>query len=103
MKELTEFLVRSLVDEPSEVRVEMKELQDRGAYIGENHPSRYASGNEIRPASTSKSVVIEISVAKEDMGKVIGKRGRTINAIRSLVKAAAIKENLHVEIELMEE
>ncbi len=102
MKELTQFLVRSLVDEPAAVRVEQKELQARSPYMSEN-PSRYASGNELRPPATAKSVVIEISVAKDDMGKVIGKRGRTINAIRSLVKAAAIKANLHVEIELLEE
>jgi len=75
MKELLETIARSLVDHPEEVRV-----------------------NEIENDST---VILELSVAKEDMGKVIGKQGRIAKAIRTVIKAAAIKENVKAVVEIV--
>lgn len=75
MKELLEFIARELVDEPDEVRVEETD-DDRG-------------------------VLLTLRVAKDDMGKVIGRGGRTARAIRSIMKAAAVREGIrhtHVEI-----
>ena len=75
MKELLEYLARELVDEPDEVRVEEAE-DDRG-------------------------VLLTLRVAKDDMGKVIGRGGRTARAIRTVMKAAAVREGIrhtHVEI-----
>ena len=76
MKELLEFLARSLVDNPDEVRVEETENDDM--------------------------VVLRLSVAKEDVGKVIGKQGRIAKAIRTVVKAAATRENKKVNVEISE-
>ena len=75
MKELLEYIARELVDEPDEVQVEEVE-NDRG-------------------------VLLTLRVAKDDMGKVIGRGGRTARAIRSVMKAAAVREGIrhtHVEI-----
>ena len=75
MKELLEYLARELVDEPDEVQVEEVE-NDRG-------------------------VLLTLRVAKDDMGKVIGRGGRTARAIRTVMKAAAVREGIqhtHVEI-----
>jgi len=76
MKELVEILAKSLVDNPDEVIV-----------------------NEIEG---TQSIIIELKVAPEDMGKVIGKQGRIAKAIRTLVKAAAIKENKRVVVEIIQ-
>lgn len=76
MKELVEILAKSLVDNPDEVVV-----------------------NEIEG---TQSIIIELKVAPEDMGKVIGKQGRIAKAIRTLVKAAAIKENKRVVVEIIQ-
>lgn len=70
------FLATSLVDEPEEVRV--REMQ---------------SGD---------SVIFEVSVAADDMGKIIGRRGRVARAIRSVTKAAAIREGKRVMVEIVE-
>ncbi len=75
MKELLEIIAKNLVDNPSAVTV--KET---------------VNGN---------SVLLELSVASEDMGKVIGKQGRIAKAIRTLVKACAIYENKRVIIEII--
>jgi len=75
MKELLETIAKSLVDNPDEVRI-----------------------NEIDNENT---IILELSVAKEDMGKVIGKQGRIARAIRTVVKAAAIKENVKVVVEIV--
>jgi len=75
MKELLETIAKSLVDYPDEVRI-----------------------NEIENDNT---IILELSVAKEDMGKVIGKQGRIARAIRTVVKAAAIKENVKVVVEIV--
>ena len=74
MKQLLEVLAKSLVDKPEMVVV-----------------------NEVAHEHT---VVLELSVANEDMGKVIGKQGRIAKAIRTVVKAAAVKENKKVVVEI---
>lgn len=66
MKELVEMIAKSIVDQTDMVRV-----------------------NEVQG---EKSVILELSVADEDMGKIIGKQGRIARAIRTVVKAAATKE-----------
>ena len=53
--------------------------------------------------SERQEIVIKLSVAKEDMGKIIGKQGRIAKAIRTVVKAAAIKENKRVTVDIVEE
>ena len=75
MKELLELLTKSIVDSPDDVSI--KEIE------GE------------------KAVVYEIKVEADDVGKVIGKHGRIINAIRTIVRAAAVKEGKKVSIELL--
>lgn len=75
MKELVEILAKSLVDNPEEVQV--------NEVIGE------------------QSIIPELKVAPEDMGKVIGKQGRIAKAIRTVVKAAAIKEDKRVVVEII--
>ncbi len=76
MKELVEVIAKSLVDLPDEVVVTETE-------------------NE-------KSIVVELRVAQSDMGKVIGKQGRIAKAIRSVVKAAASKEDKKVIVEIIQ-
>lgn len=66
MKELVEFIARSLVDDPTQVRVVQKR---QGATVN-----------------------LKLYVAKEDMGRVIGKRGRVANAMRVLLRVAAAQE-----------
>jgi len=75
VKELLELLTKSIVDKPDEVSISEVE--------GE------------------KAIVYEIKVAESDVGKVIGKHGRIINAIRTIVRAAAVKEGKKVSIELL--
>lgn len=77
MKELVEVIAKSLVDHPDEVVVTERE--------GE------------------RTLVVELTVAKSDMGKVIGKGGRIAKAIRSVVKAAATRANRRVVVEIAEE
>ena len=76
MKELVEVVAKALVDNPDEVVVTETE-------------------NE-------KAIVLELRVAQSDMGKVIGKQGRIAKAIRSVVKAAASKEEKKVIVEIMQ-
>ncbi len=78
MKELVEVIAKSLVDHPEEVTVTVTETED------------------------DKSIVIELRVAQEDMGKVIGKQGRIAKAIRSVVKAAASRADKKVIVEIMQ-
>ncbi|SFB27318.1 KH domain-containing protein [Clostridium frigidicarnis] len=75
MKELVEIIAKSLVDNP--------ELVDVNEVTGE------------------QSIIIELKVSQDDMGKVIGKQGRIAKAIRTVVKAAAIKENKRVIVEIL--
>jgi uncharacterized protein len=76
MKELVEVIATSLVDHPEEVVVTEKE--------------------------TDKSIIVELKVAPEDMGKVIGKQGRIAKSIRTVVKAAAIKDDKKVVVEILQ-
>ena len=76
MKELVEVIAKSLVDYPDEVNVTETE-------------------NE-------KAIVLELRVAQSDMGKVIGKQGRIAKAIRSVVQAAASKEDKKVLVEIVQ-
>jgi len=75
MKELLEYLARQLVDEPDEVEVEQFNEDDG-------------------------TVVLELAVAEDDYGKIIGKGGRTANALRTVVKAAAVKEGCRVLVDI---
>lgn len=76
MKQLIEYIAKALVDNPDEVKV-----------------------SEIEGEKTS---VIELSVAKEDLGKVIGKQGRTARAIRTILSAASTKNNKRAVLEILE-
>lgn len=49
-----------------------------------------------------KSIILELKVAKDDMGKVIGKQGRIAKAIRTVMKAAAVKEDKRVSVEILQ-
>ncbi len=75
LERLTDFLARSLVDDPESVEVSSTEPDD-------------------------SRVDLEIRVAQEDMGKVIGRQGRTIRAIRNVVKAASVKAEKRVSVEV---
>ena len=76
MKEFVETIVRALVDNPDQVQVQEIE--------GE------------------RTTVYELRVASSDLGKIIGKAGKTIKSIRTLVNAAAAKERKRVVLEIIE-
>lgn len=76
MQDLVKYMAESLVDKPEEVKVKQTESE--------------------------KTVVIELSVAREDMGKVIGKQGRIAKAIRAVVKAASTKSRKKYVVEIVE-
>lgn len=76
-KELIEYIVKSLVDYPDDVIV--------------------------REVTGEKVVIIELSVIDEDLGKIIGRYGRTLKAIRTLLYTAGLKANKKVILELIEE
>jgi hypothetical protein len=76
MKELVEFIARSLVDHPESV--------------------------DVKQVDGEQSIIVELKVAPEDMGKVIGKQGRIAKAIRTIVKASAMKENKRVVVEIID-
>lgn len=75
MRELVEYIAKNLVDEPDKVVVKERE--------GENE------------------IILELSVASDDMGKVIGKQGRIAKAIRTVVKAATIKSPKKYIVEIV--
>ena len=75
MKELVEFIAKSLVDDPSQVHV--------SEIVGES------------------SVILELRVGPEDMGRVIGKGGRTVNAMRTLIRVLAAKQGKRVTLEIV--
>jgi len=77
MKELVEFIVKSIVDQPDEVQA--VEVQ------------------------SGASTIVELTVAQPDMGRVIGKGGRIINSIRRLVQVAAARQGKRVSLELIED
>ena len=76
MRELLEFLARALVEDPDAVEVE--EFEENG------------------------DLVYEISVADDDLGRVIGKGGRVANALRSVAKAAAVKQERRVIVDILD-
>ena len=76
MKELVELIAKALVDDPDSVVVNEREEK--------------------------KTTILEVHVADSDMGKVIGKQGRIAKAIRSVVKAAAAKEDKKVIVDIMD-
>ena len=76
MKDIIEFIVKALVDDPSSV--EIKEV------VGE------------------RVTIYELRVAKADIGKVIGKRGRTAGAIRTILNAMSTKQGKRAELEIVE-
>lgn len=77
MDELLAYLARALVDEPEAVAVERFDEEDG-------------------------TVVLELSVADDDYGKVIGRGGRTAQALRTVVKAAAVKEQRRVLVDIVD-
>jgi len=77
MKELVELLARALVDRP--------ELVD------------------VRETEDERSIMLELRVAPADVGKVIGRQGRTIKALRTLVHAAAIRSQKNASLEVIDE
>ena len=76
MKELLEYLARALVDKPDAVRVDVIESE--------------------------KSLILQLHVDPEDVGKVIGKQGRIAKALRTVVKASAAKEGLKAIVEIVD-
>ncbi len=76
MLKLVEAIAKSLVDDPD--AVEVKEIEE------------------------NQTIIIELRVAPGDMGKVIGKQGRIAKALRTVVKAAAMKENKKVVVEIVQ-
>ncbi|HHY97875.1 MAG TPA: KH domain-containing protein [Firmicutes bacterium] len=75
MKELVEYIAKALVDKPDEVQVSETEKED--------------------------ATVIELKVSADDMGKVIGKQGRTAKAIRLLAKAVGARDGKRVMVEIV--
>lgn len=76
MRELLEYLAKSLVDHPEDVQVNETE--------------------------TDTTVVLELTVAKDDIGKVIGKQGRIARALRTIVKASAVKNGKRAIVEIVD-
>ncbi|HEX30746.1 KH domain-containing protein [Candidatus Poribacteria bacterium] len=76
LKELVEYIAKALVDHPEQVNV-----------------------NEV---DGEKTTILELSVAEDDLGKVIGKGGRTARAMRTILSAAATKANKRAVLEILE-
>jgi len=76
MKALIEYIAKSLVEHPEQV--------------------------EVRETATGNRVRLELSVAKDDMGRVIGKNGRVANSIRTLLRVAAEREDKQATLDVME-
>lgn len=77
MKDFVAYIVKNLVDHPDQVKI-----------------------NEVGGTHT---VILELSVEKSDIGKIIGKRGKTINAIRTLLMSVASRNGLRVNLEILED
>ena len=77
MEELVEYLAKALVDEPDAVSVESFEEDDG-------------------------TVVLELTVAEDDVGKVIGRNGRTVNALRTVVRASAVRHGRRVLVDVVD-
>ena len=78
MKDLLEYIAKSLVNNPDAVSV-----------------TQINSDSE-------RSITLELRVAREDMGKVIGRQGKIARTIRTIMKAAAVKENTRVQVEIVQ-
>jgi uncharacterized protein len=76
LKDLLEYLAKALVDDPAEVHVVATE--------------------------TDTTIVLELSVASDDVGKVIGKQGRIARALRTIVKASAVRDGKRAIVEIMD-
>lgn len=77
MRDLLEYLARAIVDAPDQVKVERVEEDDG-------------------------TIVLELSVGDDDYGKVIGRGGRTAQALRTVVKAAAVRDKQRVLVDIVE-
>ena len=77
MEELVTFLAKSLVEKPEDVKV-------------------------LNDGETDGILTLKLTVAKEDMGRVIGKQGRIAKAIRAIVKSVAIREGKRVNVEIVD-
>lgn len=77
MKELLQFLAQSLVNHPEQV--------------------------EVKETQSDNASVLELKVAKEDLGRIIGKQGRTAKSIRTILNAAASRTNRKVVLDIVEE
>ena len=75
MRELVEFLTESLVEDPDAVQVE--------------------------EVPTGRMTVYEVTVAEDDVGKIIGRQGKVIRAIRTVVKAAATRQGTRVDVDVV--
>ena len=75
MRQLVEYLARSLVDDPEAVTVEEVEA--------------------------GRMLVYEVTVAEDDVGKIIGRQGKVIRAVRSVVKAAATRHGTRVDVDVI--
>lgn len=75
MKELVEYLVRSLAEHPDEVVLNLEELED--------------------------NISLELRISPEDLGRIIGKNGNTINAIRTVLQAAASSHKKRAKLEVL--
>ncbi|MCH9680301.1 MAG: KH domain-containing protein [Deltaproteobacteria bacterium] len=76
LKDLVEYLAKALVDQPDDV--------------------------EVAEIAGEQTVVLELRVAKEDLGKVIGKQGRTVKAMRAILSAASSKVRKRADLEILE-
>jgi predicted RNA-binding protein YlqC (UPF0109 family) len=77
VKDLIEFLARALVDEPESVSVDSFEEDDG-------------------------TLVYEVRVAEDDVGKLIGRSGRTVNALRTVVRAASVRDGRRVLVDVVD-
>jgi uncharacterized protein len=77
VKDVLEYVARAIVDEPDAV--------------------------EVTEVEGERSVILQLRVAPDDMGKVIGKRGRTVRAIRSVLRAAGSREGVNPLVEIVED
>jgi len=77
VRDLLEYLARAIVDEPAKVKVEELEEEDG-------------------------TIVLELSVGDDDYGKVIGRGGRTAQALRAVIKAAAVREDRRVLVDIVD-
>lgn len=76
MKELLEYIIKAIVQKPEEV--------------------------EVREVKGTKSVILEVKVAPEDRGRVIGKQGQTVKALQTIVRVAGLKKGKKVVIEVLQ-